>query len=337
MDEAPAARYFAQLVDYVEASGIPCRDALSAAQIRTLNDPQARLTMAQVDALLRELVRLTARTDLAFELGKLIKLNSHDVLGYALISCPTVDHVLRLVARYYRIISPMFTFRYERHGDTADIAMVPVLGMSEHTLHFHIEAAAVSFHQQIESVIQGKVSGDYVLSMPAPAHAARYRELLPARFQFGPESLPGVRIRLVTDSFDAPLAMTDLRALDQAEARCKQLMQECSVGGKWGDWVRMLLMKAEDCQPTLDELASIVNLSARTLDRYLAREGTNLRALKLEVRDERAREMLGEGRLAISQIAYRLGYTDIANFSRAFKRENGVSPSAFVDQLRGAK
>ncbi len=334
MDEAPAARYFAQLVDYVEACGTPCRDALSAAQIRTLNDPQARLTMAQVDALLQELVRLTGRTDLAFDLGKQIKLNSHDVLGYALISCPTVDHVLRLVARYYRLISPMFTFRYERHGALAEIEFIPVLGMCEPTLHFHIEAAAVSFHQQIQAVIPGKVSGDYALSMPAPRHVGRYREFLPSRFRFVHDDLPGVRIKLVTDSFDAPLAMTDLRALEQAEARCKLLMQQFSASGKWSDWVRMILMEAEDSQPRLDELASIVNVSARTLDRHLALEGTNLRELKVAIRNERACQMLREGRHGVSQIAYRLGYSDMANFSRSFKRINAMTPTEFAAAVR---
>ncbi len=330
LDNAAPARYFAQLIDMIEARGMPCRDALPAALVRTLNDAQARLTTAQIDALLADLMRLTGRTDLAYELGKLIKLNSHDVLGYAMISCPTLDHVLRMVARYYRLMTPLFTFRYERRGNVADIAFVPALAMSERTLQFHLEAVAVSFQVQMHAVAQGRMSCDYLLSMPAPAHEARYREFLPSRFQFGQQSLPGVAIRMVTEQFDVPLAMTDLRAVEQAEARCKLMMQACSKAGNWSDWVRMFLMEAEDCQPTLGELAAIANVSARTLDRHLAREGASFRELGVTARNERACQMLREGRHAVSQIAYRLGYTDVANFSRSFKKLNGVNPTEFA-------
>ncbi|WP_415872818.1 helix-turn-helix domain-containing protein [Burkholderia ubonensis] len=38
-----------------------------------------------------------------------------------------------------------------------------------------------------------------------------------------------------------------------------------------------------------------------------------------------------EGTLPIAQIAYRLGFTDVANFSRAFRRTHGISPSDYRD------
>lgn len=328
------ARYFALLFDYLEAQGTPCRDALSAAQVRTLNEPQSRLTAAQADCLLSEAMRLTGRRDLGFELGKLIKLNSHDVLGYAIISCPTLDHTLRLASRYYRLMSPLFAMRYVRHAHHAEVLFTPALGMQQSTFEFYMEVLPISLHCQLMAITQNRLGAyDMHVSTAAPPHLARYRELQGARFHFRSGEQPGVRAVFGTEQLDVPLAMTDMRALEQAENRCKLLMQQMDQQGNWSDWVAMMLREAEDSQPTLEELAGILNVSARTLDRHLAKYNVSFRDLSLKIRNERACELLASGRYAVSQIAYRLGYTDIANFSRSFKKINGVSPTAYIEQL----
>lgn len=332
------ARYFTQLFDHLERQGAPCRDALSAAQVRSLNDPQARLTQAQVCALVSEAARLTGRGDLGFELGKLIKLNSHDVLGYAFISAPTLDHVLRLASRYYRLMNPLFTLRYLRHQDLAEVLFQPVTALPPPVFAFYCDMLFVSCHSQLMSITQGRQAPyDAYFSTSSSPSQARFRELRGVRIHFGDASHHGVRLVLDTAMLDVPLAMGDLRALHQAEERCKQMMNSFSEHGNWCDWVQMMLRGAEDSQPTLDELAAVLNISARTLDRHLARQGTSFRTLALTIRNERARDLLGNDKVAISQIAYRLGYSDVANFSRSFKKSNGITPSEYRAALGDAK
>ena len=48
-----------------------------------------------------------------------------------------------------------------------------------------------------------------------------------------------------------------------------------------------------------------------------------------DVRRVLAVERLKCGHLTIQKIAYTLGYTDLANFRRAFKRWQGVPPSVY--------
>ena len=97
----------------------------------------------------------------------------------------------------------------------------------------------------------------------------------------------------------------------------------------------MMLRHAEDCQPTQRELADMLNITARTLDRSLAQEWGAVPRSAGRIRNERACALLAEGRQGVSQVTYRLGYTDIANFGRSFKRINGISPSAFMAQILG--
>ena len=69
-----------------------------------------------------------------------------------------------------------------------------------------------------------------------------------------------------------------------------------------------------------------LGLSARTLQRKIAASGTSFSALRDETRFELAQSMLLQKDLPISEIAYRLGYSEIAAFTHAFTKRFGRSP-----------
>jgi AraC-like DNA-binding protein len=84
--------------------------------------------------------------------------------------------------------------------------------------------------------------------------------------------------------------------------------------------------------PTIDELAHVVGTNAFRLKRdFKAMFGRSIRAFVLAQRHEIARTLLLDTGLSIKEIAARIGYSDVAHFSIAFKRHQGVSPSV----LRG--
>ncbi len=326
------ARYFLLMGDYFKSAGTSLGEVAHAAGIdpERFRETDFGLTTRQFDRLLAEGRRLTGRSDIGFEWGCRIKLNSHDILGYAMLSCPTLDHLLRLCSRYYRLVTPVFRMSYQRTGHHAEIIFRPALPVASETLNLMQEVIVVSTHLQCKSLLQNPASVyDIYMSMEPPPHAARYRELAPARVHFGASPLPEIRMATDTWSLDAALPLADAHAVRMAEARCRALLQRYSEQGYWTEWVVMMLNEAEDSQPALEELAGLLGISARTLDRYLKKEESSFRDLAVQVRSERARKLLLEGVLPISQIAYRLGFTDVANFSRAFRRANGVSPSDF--------
>ena len=84
-----------------------------------------------------------------------------------------------------------------------------------------------------------------------------------------------------------------------------------------------------DGEPTLDRLARRLHMSARTLHRRLAEESTTFRQVVSEVRQELAERHLREGKLAIAEIAFLLGFSEASAFHRAFKRWTGLSPQKY--------
>jgi AraC-like DNA-binding protein len=331
------ARYLAQLVDYLESVGVERSHLLRAARIRSIDAPRAQVTVAQVELLLSTAEQASGRTDLGFELGRRLDPTSHDVLGLALLTCPTLGHVLRLLVSYQRLIQPVFSLSLQRREGRIDLVYLPVAALPHRSLRMLEEAIVVSNHFSFRRLLRRELPPyDVWLSIEPPPHAARYRELAPARVHFG-DPAPGVRMSLDASLLDAPLVMANPRAMQAAEERCKALLRQTHARRRWTEWCRMMLLEAEDARPTLEQLAGFLNISVRTLARYLDAEHTHFRDLSLQVRTERARRLLADDALSVTQIAYRLGYTDVASFVRSFRGQTGRTPTAVRRDERGRR
>ena len=79
----------------------------------------------------------------------------------------------------------------------------------------------------------------------------------------------------------------------------------------------------------LDETARALGLSTRTLKRRLAAEGTDFTPLLDEQRRHRALLLLRSADLSVEAVAEQVGYSDVANFTRAFRRWSGTTPTAY--------
>lgn len=77
----------------------------------------------------------------------------------------------------------------------------------------------------------------------------------------------------------------------------------------------------------IDEVARTLGCSRNTLYRRLRAEGTSFEQIRDRLRQKRATAWMREG-ASVKETAYRLGFSDPAAFSRAFKRWTGRSPKA---------
>ena len=75
-----------------------------------------------------------------------------------------------------------------------------------------------------------------------------------------------------------------------------------------------------------DEVAARLGMSRRTLGRRLAAEGLTFAGVLADLRVDLAKRQLRDGSLAISQIAWLLGYREVSAFTHAVKRWTGKTP-----------
>jgi AraC-like DNA-binding protein len=87
------------------------------------------------------------------------------------------------------------------------------------------------------------------------------------------------------------------------------------------------LLPSGDCSN--ERIAASLNMSVRALYNKLNKAGTSYQELLDNTREQLAYQYMLRMEMSISEIAYLLGFTDCSNFSRAFRRWSGQSPSEF--------
>ena len=81
--------------------------------------------------------------------------------------------------------------------------------------------------------------------------------------------------------------------------------------------------------PSVETIASSLNIHPRTLQRYISSNGSTLKELLEQEKFRYAKSLLSQEHLSVFEVALKLGYTEPGNFTRAFKRWSGLTPKQF--------
>ncbi len=89
---------------------------------------------------------------------------------------------------------------------------------------------------------------------------------------------------------------------------------------------------------SVDAIGQRLAMSPRTLQRRLNARGSSFKNLLAEVRNNIAKQYLTNTSVPLTRIAVLLGYSELAAFSRSFRREFGLSPTDWREkQQNGAE
>ncbi|MGO1502714.1 MAG: AraC family transcriptional regulator [Marinobacter sp.] len=85
--------------------------------------------------------------------------------------------------------------------------------------------------------------------------------------------------------------------------------------------------------PDQEQLASALYLSQRSLQRKLHQAGTSYQEILDHIRHELSMQYLQQSHLSVNEISYRLGFSKVGSFTRAFRRWSGQSPSGYRERI----
>jgi AraC-like DNA-binding protein len=288
-----------------------------------LRDPAARVPIAVGVELIERAHRLTGEPALAVYMGMQMRLSSHGFLGFAAMTAGTLREALSLAVRFSATRTTALGLATYVEGDTAALVIEEhesLGGMRE----FAVLSLIVGLWQIGQALTGQVLDGVAEVRFPAPAYVASVPYLAHDRIRFG---RPANRLVFPATLLDLPFKSADPVAMQLARTQCERELAALVDAGFPGR-VRAAV-GVDDRVRSVVEVAHQLHVSTRTLKRRLAEHGTTFTEIADDVRRQRALLLLENRELSIGEVASRLGYTEVPNFTRAFRRWTGKTPAAY--------
>lgn len=266
---------------------------------------------------------------LGLTLASMVDLRKLGVVGYLSLQQPTLILLLETFHHYHRLLHEAATLRPSRsikedcieHFFTED-----GIGPGRHANEFTM-AAVWRILSGVATTPPALLGIDF--QHEAPPSTARLLAVfgLDIRLRF---SMPINKLHMPPRTFDLATNAPDLELAGVLKVHADQALAELPKTEDFEGQIRELLPNLlTQGQASIDQVATMLGYSRRTLQRRLGEKGMIFREIVELVRRELALQYIENRGLNLSEIGFLLGFSELAAFSRAFRRWNGKSPRAF--------
>ncbi|MFD2644592.1 AraC family transcriptional regulator [Pseudomonas japonica] len=324
--------YTLAIAKALETNGVDSRRIFEAVGIpgNVANDPLFRLPEATISQLYRACVDATNNPYFGLDVARFVHFTHLHALGYALAASSTLMDFCWRLERYSRLVSQVvnvvltevsgtvfvrFEHLVELSGETED-AFFGFLILTMRLLYkSDFNPLRVEFHR----LMPPGGAEPYEVLMRAPVSFAHSTSLLVFNKADLMQSLVGScpELAQVNDN----IIISSLARLDRNDV----------IAGV----TQKILEYLPDGDCTRNKVAKSLFMSPTTLQFKLSQRGTHFQQLLDDTRKALACTYLRQFARPVTEITFLLGFSDTSNFTRAFKRWTGLSPTDFRQQSRG--
>lgn len=330
-DKIYAPYKLSALVETLVGLGVPPSETLKGTGIpvEELDDAQALTSVGQYLSACRNAVRLVPDPITPFLVGRKMHLSAYGMYGYALMCSVTLRDFFNEGVKYHRLATPTVVIEWREEAGAA-IWSFPRLAAPELSADLHrflIEQQLVQHAVHLKDVAGPSCRPlRATLSYPEPAHADYYTRFLECPVRFG---APACELHFDAGILDQPTLLAHKLTSTLMQATCERLIGQAKTSVGASGRVYQILMATPGRVTVLSEVADMLHMHERTLRRKLESEGTSFGGIVDDVRASLALEYLRTTKMTTDDIAALIGFSDAANFRRAFKRWTGKAPSDF--------
>jgi len=291
-------------------------------------DDAVMLPLTSLHAFLEAAERATQDPFLGIHVAIDYRRGAYGVMEYASRSAPTLRDALLRIVRFSKLMT-----------DHVDVTLEEKDGVARVEQKIASHPLCVGRH----------ANEFFVVTLLAQGRSLVGDRCLPARVWFAhprPKKLDELVAAVGTEqvTFDAeangfelsgsvldlPVLTSDPPLLDVLDKHGEESLAQRPAAADFPSQVRRAIReRLREAAPTLDGVAADLRTSPRTLQRRLSGDGTSFARVYEAVREELARAYVADPQMALSEIAFLLGYADLSAFLRAFKRWTGQTPTQF--------
>jgi len=316
---------FDMLIGHGVTADAILRDANIALQ--DVHSPQTRISLTQLLTVCQNAIRLSDDRNLPYRIGASIHISTYGMYGYALLCCPDFRKAMDFAMRYHALAAPLAAIEFGEDKGYARWTIEPNLhAMADSALYRFVAEMQIGIHISLMRDIMGPAFAPSEITLAYP-RASDFdlppdRVGCPVRFD-----QPRNQIVFKSDWLDRSADLGNKTTYPTIVALCDNLLGDLrlriGVAGK----IRAVLLRDIANPPSFETIAKLLGVNDRSLRRQLRQQGFSFRGLRDELRTQIALKYLRNTTLANEDIALALGFSDAANFRRAFHRWTNKAPS----------
>ncbi len=289
-----------------------------------------QISYKQYKQLIHRAIHLTQNPAIGLEFGQHLNTSGMGIIGMGAMACKTGLDVLEFNQRCLSVINPAIHLNLSHHENQVTVSIEEVYHWGEVT-PFMVDVAFVictNFIKIISSQDLKRIT--YYMTYPARPDESIYKRHLTGKLNF---NSPFNRIIFPVDILKKTMPFHNPTAVKEAEELLNQQIN--IIGNSKLSVLESIKITISECQPrlpTMEEISNQLNISPRTLARKLNAIETNFNDIIAEEKRKRSLTLLKSGQYSIDEVAYMLDYKHPSNFSAAFKRWTGLSPTEYREQ-----
>jgi AraC-like DNA-binding protein len=330
LDQVIAANYLSNLDKCLEQLGVERFLSTIGFDTARVHDPTAYLTMSEFKQVITLAYEHSNCPHLGLVVGQSLSIVNHGFLGYAAMSSPDLGTAIHIVLSYLNTRTRLL--RVELYPSSNDMAYLHLVPRSSDALvvRFITEMALIHLIR-MRAFLLGTLEPcpGIELSYAKPTYSEYYEELFQTQIVFNvKQSMIWIRAR----ELSYPLNYADDVSFQLAKTQLQQLSHGLSANDDLPSKIKSILLNGHLNHLCMDEVASTLCLTSRTLRRHLQKLDISYQELLDEVRQKKAISLLLNNSLALTEICFLLGFYDASGFSKAFKRWTGHTPTEYREQ-----
>jgi AraC-like DNA-binding protein len=296
-----------------------------------LRDADARVPISKLRRLWGLIARRVPDPAVGVLLAENRTLREIGLVAYTMRLARTLGEALHRLARYSQVVAEDLTVTLHRRGEHAEVELdrvflyEPVRPPVDFRLTMLLCGVRALVGQDLDPL-------EARFPYPAPADPSALRRLYRCPLRFD-EKRPGFTLHAA--ELERPVPTADETLLSYLDQLAEQARRELCRDDSTIDGVqRVLWQEMASGNPSIGTVAARLGVSARSLQRRLAEEGTSFKGVLDGFRREVSRRLLSERDVAVYEVAFLLGYADPSAFHRAFRRWHGHTPKSFRSRFR---